>query len=131
MHRGRLLLVLAAALGALSIPLPFLSAEAIDDVAGADAGGWLALAALGGAALVALTGDRRDNLTGLAAVAAGAAVTLAVVVTGALVIDAVLAAREAVAAGVGGAVGPGLWLLATASGAGAAGVVVGMSRRLS
>jgi hypothetical protein len=131
MHRGRLLLVTAAACGALSLLLPFYRVDVIGDVSATSANGTRPLLALAGAALVAVAGDRGDSLTGVAAVATAAAVTLALTLTGALLVDAVVAGRDASLAGATGSVGPGLWLMVMATVIAIAGTLVGMSRRLS
>lgn len=131
MQRGRWLIIVAAALGALSLLMPYFEADALGNVSAATAGALLPVAAIIAAGVVALAGDRKEGLTGLASVAAAAAVTLALVVTGAITIDAVLAGRDAGRLGVDAAIRSGLWTLAAASIAAAIGVLAAMSRRLS
>jgi len=130
MQLGRILLVVAAAMGAVSLLLPYFSADALGDVPGSAAGGPLPLAALVGAAVVAIAGDRGESLGGLPAIAAAATVAAANLLTGALLIDGLLAAREARTVGAAGFIGSGLWILIGAALLGIAGVIVGMSRRL-
>lgn len=131
MQRGRLLILFAALIAAGSLLLPYFSAEALGDINASAATGYLPVAALGAAALVAVAGDRGDSLGGLAAVAAAAAVTMALVLTGALLLDASLANRNAAALDVVAHIGSGLWTLVLAAVVGLFGVIVGMSRRLS
>jgi len=131
MQRGRWLIIVAAALGALSLLVPYFEADALGAVSGATAGALLPVAAIIGAAVIALAGDRKEGLTGLGSVAAAATVALALVVTGAITIDAVLAGREADRLGVDAAIRGGLWTLVAASIAATIGVLAAMSRRLS
>lgn len=131
MQRGRVMLLVAAAVAVAALLLPFFSATALGDVMAGTDGHLLPAAALVGAAVVAGAGDRRESLTGLPALAAAAAVTGAVVVVGAILIDGLLATRTTAGVEAGGAIGAGLWLTALACGIGVAGVIIGMSRRLN
>lgn len=131
MQRGRVILVLAALVAAVSLTLPYFDAVTLGTVSGNAAHGTLPVLALIGAAAVALAGDRRESLVGLPAIAAAAAVILAVFLTGSILIDAELATRDAVALGSRGSLGSGLWLLTGATVASVPALLWGMSRRLS
>lgn len=131
MQRGRLIILVAAIGAAGSLLLPYFEADALGGVSGITAAGGRPAIALLAAALVAIAGDRGDSLSGIAAVAAAAAVTVALVLTGALLIDARLAARSAANVDAAAEIGSGLWVMAGAVLAALAGLVVGMSRRLS
>jgi hypothetical protein len=131
MQRGRLILVAAAIVAAGSLTLPFFEAAALGTISGNAAHGTLAVLAISGAAAVALAGDRRESLVGLPAIAAAAAVILAVLLTGSILIDAELASRDTTALGSRGSLGSGLWLLTGATMVSVAGLIWGMSRRLS
>lgn len=130
MQRGRLLILAASLLAAGSLLFTYFSADVIGDFSGRTAAA-LPVAALAAAGIVAVAGDRGDSLSGIAAVASAAAVTIALVLTGALLIDARLATRQAESFDVVAGIGAGLWVLAAASVVGFVGVLVGMSRRLS
>lgn len=131
MQRGRALIIGAAALGLLSLLLPYFEADTLGTVSAATAGARIPVAAIAGAAVVAAAGDRREGLNGIGAVAAAATVTLALVLTGAIAIDAVLADREAGRLGVDASIRSGLWILAFASAAATIGVLTAVSRRLN
>ena len=131
MQRGRVILVVAAALAGVSLLLPFFNAETLGDVSGVAAHGALPALALACAAAVVLAGDRRESLVGLPAIAAAATVILAVLLTGSLLIDAELATRDAAALGTHGSLGSGLWVMTGATMLSVAGLIGAMSRRLS
>ena len=131
MQRGRLLILLAAALGALSLLFPYFEADDLGNVSATTAGALLPVVAIVGTGVLALAGDRREGLTGLGAVAAAATVMLALVVTGAITIDAVLAGRDAGRLEIDSSIRSGLWTLVVASIAATIGVLAAMSRRLS
>ncbi len=111
--------------------LPYFAADRLGTVSGLTAAGPLPTFALAAAGVVALTGDRRETLTGLPAIAAAVAVMLAVVLTGAALIDATLAAREAQSFESGANLGSGLWLLATAAVAAVGGLIAAIGGRVS
>jgi len=131
MHRGRSILVLAAATAAASLLLPFFNAETLGNVSGIAANAGLPVLASTATAAVALAGDRRESLAGLPAVAAAATVTLTVLLTGSILIDAELATRDAAVLGAEGSLGSGLWLMTGATMLSVAGLIGATSRRLS
>jgi hypothetical protein len=130
MHRGRLVIVAAAAIAVAAFPLPFLEADALGTIRGSGSNAALPLVALVAGSIVVVAGDRRDSLSGLVAIAAAGCVTVAFVTTGAVLIDAVLASREAAAIGADASLGVGLWLLTAAALVATTGIFLGMSRRL-
>lgn len=131
MQRGRALLLVAGAVAGAALLFPIFTASALGNLAADTVVDLLPAAGLAGAAIVAGTGDRRESLAGISAVAVAAAVMGAVVVTGAMLIDGLLASRSSAGVAATAAVGAGLWLTALACGIAVAGVVTGMSRRLN
>ncbi|MCP3974654.1 MAG: hypothetical protein GY720_09190 [bacterium] len=131
MQRGRLIILIAAIGAAGSLLLPYFAADALGSISGIAAAGGRPVIALLAAAFVAVAGDRGDSLSGIAAVAAAAAVTLALILTGALLIDARLADRDAAIVDAAAEIGSGLWVMTGAAVTALAGLVVGTGRRLN
>jgi len=130
MHRGRAIAVAGTLLGLASLASPALSADTLGDVSVLSANGHFTAAALAAAGVVAIAGDRRESLTGIPALAAAAAATLAIVLAGAVLIDALAASRDAAAEGADARVGWGVWVLLAATALTAGGIGVALNRRL-
>lgn len=125
MHRSRVVLIAAAALGLLSLVLPFVRFAQLGSVNGFDGYGWPAVVILGVPALAAVVGDRAEPLRPTIAVAAIGLAGAAIVMAALKLADAVKAATTPEAT-----LGAGPWALLGACVLGMAGALSSLTRRI-
>ena len=123
-------MLLGTALGALSLPLPFLNSSLTGSVNGIEGDAWPAVVALLPLALASVSGDRRESFgsvgTLLAALAAAAATLFSV----SKLVDGLRAVDSLQAIGQEASIGIGAWLLLGGSVFALFGAALGLSRRI-
>ncbi|MEE8330630.1 MAG: hypothetical protein V3R84_02580 [Acidimicrobiia bacterium] len=125
MHRSRIMLVAAAAIGTISLALPFVRFDQQGSIAGIDGYAWPVVVVLAVPAALAVFGDRAEALrTSLAVPAIGFA-GVAIVLAAFKFADAVKAADTP-----GAGLGAGPWILLGASVLGMAGALASLTRRI-
>ena len=126
MHRSRLVILIGAAVAALSLPLPLVSLGAAGSVNGVDGDGWPGVVILMIVAVVALLGDRGESLTAAGTLVAMAGSGVAVVFSVVKLADA----ADAIDLIGEGSFGIGLWLLMASGVVAFVGAALSLSRRL-
>ena len=125
MHRSRILLIAAAAIGAVSLALPYVRFDQQGSIAGIDGYGWPAVVVLAVPAALAALGDRAETLrTSLAVPTIGLA-GMAMVLAAFKLADAVKAADIP-----GAGLGAGPWILLGACVLGMTGALASLTRRI-
>ena len=130
MHPSRLVVLTAAAVGALSLPVRYLTTDLVGVVAGWDAAAWPGVALLLAAGVVALTGDRREGLPAPGTVLVVLLTAAATVFALAKLVDAGSAVDVVDQAAGTASIGVGAWMLAATSVFALGGAVATASRRV-
>ena len=125
MHRSRVLLIAAAAIGAISLALPFVRFAQQGSVAGIDGYAWPVVIVLAIPAALAMFGDRAESLRPSLAVGTIGFAGIAVVLAAFKLADAVKASDTP-----GAAVGAGPWVLLGACVLAMAGGLASLTRRI-
>ncbi len=125
MHWSRVLLLAAALLSLVALPLAFLQSDATGAVNGISGDAWPATVALGAVGALALLGDRAEGFGAARVLAALLLAGFAVVFAAVKVADAARAADAA-----DGSIGIGVWVLAAAALVGVGGALASASRKI-
>lgn len=125
MHRSRVLLIAAAAIGAISLALPFVRFAQQGSINGIDGYAGPVVIVLAVPAAIAVIGDRAESLRTSLAVGAIGLTGLAIVMAAFKLADAVKAADT-----IGAAIGAGPWVLLGGCVLGMAGALASLTRRI-